>query len=122
MINRDEWTTDPSIRQMLEEPEAYLKDDGFVNAVMNRVPSSIPGRREVRRRAIVFGLVAVAACTTMWMSMDELLPALAPVRGGDPADFAPITGVLVIGSCVLLAALYPVAESLGRALALRRER
>jgi hypothetical protein len=122
MNDSDDFITDPAIRQILEEPETCLKDDGFVQAVMERVPPPAPALPVTRRRTVVFGLAALAACAMTWLSMGELLPALIPASSRNLADFAPMTIILLIGSGVLLVCLYPVAEIIGRALALRRER
>ncbi len=121
MKDCDDFITDPAVRRMLEEPEKCLKDDGFVQAVMERVPRRAPALAS-SHRTIVFGLAALAACATIWLSMGELLPALIPGSSRDLSDFIPMTMILLIGSGVLLASLYPVAEIIGRTLALRRER
>ena len=123
-MNRDEFKLDPRLENILAEPENYLDENGFVSAVMDRLPPPpVPQMHSLKRRVVVFGIAGVAACGASWFSLHSLLPHLIPSGSVVTlSGLAPIAGVTLLGACALAVALYPVAVNSGKALALRHEK
>ncbi|WP_339899672.1 hypothetical protein [uncultured Gilvimarinus sp.] len=68
---------DTWLEQTLAEPEPYLDDDGFTEAVMARLPAPVSRRRLLWANAIVAVVVSLAVALVFpWAAVAALLSGL----------------------------------------------
>lgn len=114
---------DPRLEQLLSDQEPYLDDAGFTMSVMATLPPPRPKVvNQLRQRMLVFGIAGVAGSVCTALFARETLQDLAPYLSPSLAGIAPVAAVLLAGAAGLLVALYPLAETMGRCLALRATR
>ncbi|WP_041521901.1 DUF5056 domain-containing protein [Gilvimarinus agarilyticus] len=68
---------DSWLEQRLAEPEPYLDDDGFTEAVMARLPAPVSRRRLIWANVVVAVIVSLAVALVFpWASAVALLTSL----------------------------------------------
>jgi len=111
---------DSRVKNLLAQPEGYLDDEGFTRAVMDRLPPQRqPVLHTLRRRAALVGLTGIAASAVTWVSARPLVGELTPGSWDSVQSVGPLVAALLVAGCSIVAAVYPMAESLGKTLALR---
>jgi hypothetical protein len=114
---------DPQLQELLSEAEPYLDDVGFAASVLDRLPPPhARAAKALRWRIGAFGVAGTCACLASWASISSLLRDMAPAAAQSTFMMAPLAGALLIATGSLVAAFYPAAESVGKALALRNVR